>query len=168
MIVSVTFTTEYQCHIYHWMPVSHLQSIASATFTTDCKCQLIIECKCHSCKCDTYNQWQMWLWQSVVNVTLTISGKCDTWNQRFSMAIHRHYYNLHCTSLHTFMPSIKLFLLRKIILLSIRIQLLCDKYHLAILIPSKTKMAAFIDWISSKKWIKILVQISYFLFWSIS
>jgi hypothetical protein len=130
LIASFTFITDCQCHIYHRLSVLHLPLNISVTFTTECQFHiynrllvphllLIV-----SGKCDTYNQWQMWLWQSVVNVTLTISGKCDTWNQRFSMAIHRHYYNLHCTSLHTFMPSIKLFLLRKIILLSIRIQLL--------------------------------------------
>jgi hypothetical protein len=133
----------------------------------------------------------MWHLQSVTHMTLTISGKCDTYKQRFSMAIHRHYcihlcrrLNFFCWGrhlpliasftfitdcqchiyhrlsvlhlplnisvtftteyqchiyhwmpvshlqsitqalLHTFMPSIKLFLLRKIILLSIRIQLL--------------------------------------------
>jgi hypothetical protein len=86
---SVTFPTDYQCHINHWIPVSQLLLITSVTFTTI------------SGKCDSYNQWQMWLWQSVVNVTLTIRGFQWLYTGIITTCIAHHCIHL-CRRLNCF------------------------------------------------------------------
>jgi hypothetical protein len=70
-IVSVTFSTDYQNHFYHWLSVSHLPLITTVTF--------IIDCHCHNS--DYWGWHNMWDWHSLVNVTLTYRGNCDTYNQ---------------------------------------------------------------------------------------
>jgi hypothetical protein len=106
----------------------------------------------------TFNTISVISWRSVLLVkeTLDTRWKTPTCRKSLTNFITYYYTSLICFSWYAF-PIILLALLDHVNSdyfwqydLWWNHYWLCDRYHLAILIPSKNKMVAFIAWISKK------------------